>query len=267
MQHAAAAQPLAVGVEQVRRPVQRDRGLAGARPALHDQRAGQVAADHLVLLGLDGRDDVAHPAGAVRADRGQQGALAGQRAALRLVHRVQVERLVLDAGDAAAAGREVPPAYDVTGGGGGRLVELAGRRRPPVDQQLGLLVVGEPEAADVAAGAVAQVDPAERQPVLDGLQLGQPLLVQAGEGVALRAVLVGADWAGCAARWPARRRCGPAGRPGARTAGRRSSARGRPRPDSLVADPLRRDRPSCRTTCDRSTGSPAGTGRPSCRRR
>ncbi len=114
----------------------------------------------------------------------------------RGVHRVEVERLVLDAGHLPAAGGQVAPADDLAGGRGGRLVEVAGRRGPPVDQQLGLLVVGEPEPADVAAGAVAQVDPAEGQPVLDGLQLGQPLLVQGGEGVALGPVLVGADRAG-----------------------------------------------------------------------
>ena len=39
-QHARAPQPLAVQVEQVRRPVQADRGLAGARRALHADRVG-----------------------------------------------------------------------------------------------------------------------------------------------------------------------------------------------------------------------------------
>ena len=77
-QHAAAGQAVAVGVEEVRRPVQRHGGLAGAGTALDDQRTRQVAADHPVLLGLDGRDDVAHPPGAVGADGGHQGALAGQ---------------------------------------------------------------------------------------------------------------------------------------------------------------------------------------------
>ena len=38
-QQAAAGQPLAVRVEQVGGAVQGDGGLAGARPALHDQHA------------------------------------------------------------------------------------------------------------------------------------------------------------------------------------------------------------------------------------
>ena len=36
-QHAGPFEPLAVGVQQVRRPVQRDRRLAGARAALDDE--------------------------------------------------------------------------------------------------------------------------------------------------------------------------------------------------------------------------------------
>ena len=56
--------------------MQRDGRLAGAGPARNHEDAGQVGADGLVLLGLDGRDDVAHAAGAVAFERGEQGALA-----------------------------------------------------------------------------------------------------------------------------------------------------------------------------------------------
>ena len=63
-QHAAALERAAVGVEQVRRAVQRRDRLAGARAALHDQHALQGGADDPVLLGLDGSHHVAHPAGA-----------------------------------------------------------------------------------------------------------------------------------------------------------------------------------------------------------
>jgi hypothetical protein len=67
-----------VGVEQVRRPVQRHRGLAGARPALDHQHARQVGPDDPVLLALDGLHDVAHPAGPAGVEGGQQRRLAGQ---------------------------------------------------------------------------------------------------------------------------------------------------------------------------------------------
>ena len=58
--------------------MQRHHGLAGARAALHHQDAGLRAADDLVLLGLDGGDDVAELAGAAAFERGQQGAVAAQ---------------------------------------------------------------------------------------------------------------------------------------------------------------------------------------------
>ena len=64
-------------VEQVCGAVQGDRGLAGARPAAHDEHARQVGADRLVLFGLDRGDDVAHAPGAVAVERGEQRALAG----------------------------------------------------------------------------------------------------------------------------------------------------------------------------------------------
>ena len=75
-EHAGAGDPLAVGVDQERGPVQRDRRLAGARAALHHEHAGERRADHRVLVGLDRRDDVAHVAAARRVEAGEQRTLA-----------------------------------------------------------------------------------------------------------------------------------------------------------------------------------------------
>ncbi len=61
-----------VRVEQVGGSVQRDRGLAGSRPALDDQHASERGADDLVLLALDGRDDVTHVPGAGLAQGREQ---------------------------------------------------------------------------------------------------------------------------------------------------------------------------------------------------
>ena len=63
-EHALALEREPVGVEEVGGAVQGDDGLAGARAALHDEHAGQLGADDLVLLALDGGDDVAEAAGA-----------------------------------------------------------------------------------------------------------------------------------------------------------------------------------------------------------
>ena len=71
-EHALALQREAVRVEQVGGAVQRHRRLAGARPALHDEHPVQRGADDLVLLALDGGDDVPHAPGAAPLERRQQ---------------------------------------------------------------------------------------------------------------------------------------------------------------------------------------------------
>ena len=60
-QHAAPPELAPVAVEQPRGPVQADGGLARPRPALDDQRPVRLGRDQPVLVGLDRRDDVAHP--------------------------------------------------------------------------------------------------------------------------------------------------------------------------------------------------------------
>ena len=77
-EHALALEREAVRVEQVGGAVQGHRGLAGAGAALDDEHAGEGGADDLVLLALDGADDVAHVARAGLAERGQQRARAAQ---------------------------------------------------------------------------------------------------------------------------------------------------------------------------------------------
>jgi hypothetical protein len=66
-----------VGVEEVRGPVQRDRGLAGAGATLRDEDAGERRPDDLVLLALDSGDDVAHAPRPRPLQCRQQGAGAG----------------------------------------------------------------------------------------------------------------------------------------------------------------------------------------------
>ncbi len=111
-QHAAPLQLLPVGVEQVGGAVQRDRGLAGAGAALHDQHAAVRGADHVVLLGLDGRDDVGHPAGPGGAEGGQQRRLAGRSGVPGGVRIGEVEHLVVDPGHLAQPGADVPAPAD-----------------------------------------------------------------------------------------------------------------------------------------------------------
>jgi hypothetical protein len=183
-EHPLPREPLAMGIEQPRRAVQSDRGLAGAGGALDaDTRAG-VAAHDLVLLGLDGRDDVAHRPDARALDLGGQ-----DRAAPGGRRRVG-QMLVLVC-------RELAPRRPRTGvagshphrGGPGGAVEgrrdsarqsmTRGRRRIVAD-------VAAPDIPPLAAGAV---EPTEEQgragvvaegfgPVVEG-----PCEVCGGDGI------------------------------------------------------------------------------------
>jgi hypothetical protein len=191
-EHAAAGDPVPVGVQQVGGPVQGHRGLAGARPALHDEHAVQRRAHDGVLLGLQGRHDVAHVARAVRGQRGHQGAVTGDRDRVGL-QRGRVEHVVVDAGDPPVPGGQVTAAGHAVRGRGGRLVERARRRRAPVHEQLRLLLVRQPDPPDVAALAAQQVQAPERQPVLHRGQLPQPLAVQVVEGLPLGPPARGGD--------------------------------------------------------------------------
>ena len=108
---------------------------------------------------------------------------------------VEVEDLVVDAGDLATAGAQVPtPAHALGRRGRGR-VEGPGRGRAPVHQQRVVLVVlvEQAEPADVADLAVLGVEPPEREPVLGGAQRGEPVGVDARGDVALGERLRGAD--------------------------------------------------------------------------
>ncbi|MGY4646120.1 hypothetical protein ACVW07_003953 [Cellulomonas sp. URHB0016] len=179
-------------VEQIGRAVQRHGGLAGAGTALDDECTSQLGADDRVLLRLDGGDDVSHPTGATGGEAREQGALPGQagEAVVALAaQQVQVQHLVLDAGHRATLRDDVPSQDDTVGMRRRGPVERLGRRCAPVGQQRRLVLVRQPEPADVAQGLVLEVQPAEHQPLLDGLELRDAVLVQRGERVALAAVL------------------------------------------------------------------------------
>ncbi len=195
-QHAARREVTAVRVEQVRGTVQRDGGLAGARSAAHDEHAGQVGADRLVLLGLDRGDDVAHAAGAMAIERGEQRALAGDGEA-RGLRRLGVEHLVVERGDVTAtASDEVAAPHHVHRLDGRRPVERFGDRSAPVDDERVVLGVVDREAADVPRGRFRrvrfQVEAPEQQGGLADVELGEAAGGDLVGDVALEPGLVGA---------------------------------------------------------------------------
>src|SRR5215207_6648309 len=75
---------------------------------------------------------------------------------------------------------------DVARASGGGLVEVTGRRGAPVDQQLRLVLVEEPDTPDVASGRVVHIKASETEPLLDAVQLCQSILVERGKRVPFR---------------------------------------------------------------------------------
>ena len=161
---ALAAQLLAEGVEEVRRAVQPDGGLAGAGGTLDADRLRQVGADDDVLLGLDGGDDVAHrtdagPLDLLLEDRGVvlgRAGVGGLPVGRAHAGRVGVLRgrrdpqpLVLEGGDLPGPEAEAAPRLDTEGVAGAGAVERQADRGPPVDDHRVARLVADVAAADV----------------------------------------------------------------------------------------------------------------------
>jgi hypothetical protein len=100
-EHARPQQPVPERIQQPGGPVQADRGLAGTRGSLHAYRCPRVSSHDLVLLRLDGRDDVAHRPDARPLDLVDEDLAAGDVAGLR-----RDEVLVLVGGEPAPVDAE-----------------------------------------------------------------------------------------------------------------------------------------------------------------
>jgi hypothetical protein len=121
---------------------------------------------------------------------GEQRRLPGERDVLGDV--LRVEDLVLDAGDRAAAGGEMAAHAHAERRRRRRLVERARLRRPPVEQQRPVLLVAQPDPADVAEVALVGLQAPEGEPLVDLTEAPDAVLEQPRHGVALAAGLMGA---------------------------------------------------------------------------
>ena len=127
--------------------MQGDDRLAGAGAAGDLGDAARGGADRLVLVGLDRRDDVAHPPRPAPGQGGQQRAVAEDH---EILGRLGREQVVLDADDLLAAAAQDAAAHDAVGLHRRRAVEGGGGRGAPVDDERFVFVVAHPESADVA---------------------------------------------------------------------------------------------------------------------
>jgi len=145
-----------VCVQQPRCAVKANRGFAGSRAALNDERRDGVLLDRVVLLGRDRRDDLAHLPNALASDvlddRFSEVILALPRQAL--VHK-GMDAIVLDV--------ETPPERDPPRITRGRGVERLCRRRPPIDRQKAIVSIDDSMPTDVRRAPVSPIDPAEIQ--------------------------------------------------------------------------------------------------------
>jgi hypothetical protein len=163
--------------------VQGDHRLAGARPAGDHEDPAVRRSDDLVLLGLQGRHDLAHAARPAGGEGGEQRPVAHDVLGARPG---AVQEFVGDGDDVRAVQGEVAAptqAHRVRRSG---RVEGAGGVGAPVDQQRSLAVVGlQAEPSDVQRAAVGDVDAPEAQPVPARVEGVQPALEQADARVAL----------------------------------------------------------------------------------
>ena len=90
----------------------------------------------------------------------------------------------------------MPPAAHALPVKGRGLVEVAGFGRAPVHHEPLQVLGGEADAADVLGFPGIQVQPAEDQAVIDGVELGEAVLIERGEGVTLGNILHGAHGTG-----------------------------------------------------------------------
>ncbi len=159
---ATVAEP-GVGVEEVGRAVQRDHGLARARPAVDDEGAAGPGADDGVLVGLDGGEHVAHPGGPVAAQAGDERGLVVERRVS--FERVGAEHLVPVVADPAAGPAVPATARETQRVGVGRREERLGGGGAPVEQQPAAGAVGEAEASHVHGFAAVGGDDAPQAQV------------------------------------------------------------------------------------------------------
>ena len=152
----AAAREVGEREQQPGGAVQADGGLAGAGTALHHERAVVRSGDDVVLVGRDRRDDLPHLADPLRID------VAEDRLGQGVLRRAR-ELLVDEPGDALLVDVEAASPDDAHRRARTRLVEGAGRRGAPVDDERLAVGVGEEMASDVerVAAAVVHVEAAE----------------------------------------------------------------------------------------------------------
>ena len=188
-----------MGVEQVGSPVQCHHGLACARPALDGVHAGHGGTDDVVLLRLDGADDVAESPCAGCLEGGNEGALPLQSGAVAVSEPFEVsEQLILKAQHGAPSTHNVTTTLQAHGYRTSGPVEGLSHRSPPVHHDRILLLVPDTDPADMeyaTPGLSLLVDPPEDQRGVTQVKVIEAGCHRLDDGLALKARLIGATLA------------------------------------------------------------------------
>jgi len=158
----AVATQRGVVVQQESGTVESDRSLSGTGTTLDGQKLVQWCTDDLVLLGLDGGDDVEHLSGACPLELGQQRVAATQPSRAGVLVS-PIEEVIGNRDDRPSIHHDLAPSDEPQWFPGARPVEGDRDRCPPVhDDGVGLLVF-DVTASDVPGGTGILVDPAEEE--------------------------------------------------------------------------------------------------------
>ena len=163
--------------------MQGDDGLAGARAAGDLGDAAGRGADRLVLVRLDGGDDVAHPGATAAAQRCHERTLAEYDEVIGCVGDHEV---VLGADDPVVATTQHASSQHVLRIDGGGPIERGGSRGAPVDDQRLVVVIAHTEAADVThltTVGVLEVETAEHESLMLAFEVETALAGAEHEGV------------------------------------------------------------------------------------
>ncbi len=160
--------------------MQGDHSLAGAGPPADDRETLVGGADGLVLLSLNGGDDIAHGSASRPGERRHQSALP-QNGEVGLDGGVQ--QVIFQPNDLVVTAAQHPTSDHMHGSGLGGAIEGLCRGRPPVDDERLVFLVSHPEPPDIAGLGKGQIKTAEHQALMFGVENSQPPHGLIGEGI------------------------------------------------------------------------------------
>jgi hypothetical protein len=144
--------------------------LSRSRPTGDHREALVRRSDRLVLLRLDGGDDVAHGVITSPAESGKQCPLTDHHQLM--IGMITIKKIIFNSDHSGAAALQYAAADHLHWVAGGGPVERLGRWCSPVDDERLIVGIPDTDPADVPNFAIGSIQPAEDEPFLLGIQHG-----------------------------------------------------------------------------------------------